>query len=187
MRRNVKESLETIATTMVQIKKDIKRIENLHNDHSLWSGLAEDIHRYKLPESQHAEFLKTQETMWRQRSRALWLKDGNKNTKFFHGKASQRNKVNQIKKIKDGSGVWWRGDDNVETVLLYYFNDLFSSSNPTDVENVFDAVRGKLTKEFQVWCNRPFIAAKVRDAVDQMHPLKAPGPVGLPALFFQKY
>jgi hypothetical protein len=67
--------------------------------------------------------LKQEEVLWRQRSRAVWLKDGDKNTKFFHGKASQRKKTNAIKKLKDEDGIWWHGQDKVEEVLIDFFSD----------------------------------------------------------------
>jgi hypothetical protein len=89
-----------------KIKKELTRIEEQMKDQNLWSESAEGLLRFKSLEKQHGEILKRQETMWRQRSRAVWLQDEDRNTKFFHNKASQRAKVNEIKKLKDEDGVW---------------------------------------------------------------------------------
>lgn len=74
----------------------------------------------------------------------MWLRDRDINTKFFHGKASQRRKVNEISKLKDELGVWWRGEENVEKLLIHYFSDLFTTSMPNDLEDTCKVVKDKL-------------------------------------------
>ena len=44
--------------------------------------------------------------MWRQRARTQWVAKGDKNTKYFHGVATQRKRRNFIKGIKDSEGTW---------------------------------------------------------------------------------
>lgn len=50
------------------------------------------------------KLLLEEEDMWNQRSRNCWLKSGDRNTSFFHTKASNRHKRNSIVKIMDSNG-----------------------------------------------------------------------------------
>lgn len=48
--------------------------------------------------------------MWRQKSRVLRLKEGDRNTKFFHKLANSHKRNNTIHRLKIG-GNWLVGDN----------------------------------------------------------------------------
>ena len=52
------------------------------------------------------KLLHQEELYWRQRSRVAWLRDGDRNTRFFHASASHRRRVNIIEKSKDNNDIW---------------------------------------------------------------------------------
>ncbi|KAL8543458.1 hypothetical protein ACS0TY_004121 [Phlomoides rotata] len=87
------------------------------------------------------ELLKHEETFWFQRSRALWLKDGDRNTSFFHKKASQRKRRNTISRIKDQEVEWVEGWESARE----HFIELFTSENPCDIHRVTGAMEPKMT------------------------------------------
>ncbi|CAI8600152.1 unnamed protein product [Vicia faba] len=104
----------------------------------------EDITTFKALESQKYNLLKDEEVIWRQHSRVVWLKDGDRNTKFFHEKANQMRKINSISKLRDENRVWWRGWEKCEAVLVTYFEETFTSSSPYNIRDTCEVVRGKI-------------------------------------------
>ncbi|KAL0006737.1 hypothetical protein SO802_008239 [Lithocarpus litseifolius] len=87
--------------------------------------------------------------MWKQRSRALWLKWGDRNTKFFHATASQRQRRNRIKGLQNLNGEWIDDHEGMETIILEYFANIFKSDNPSNVEASLGVISSRAeTKNF---------------------------------------
>ena len=68
----------------------------------------------KYQKKQITTILDREAKMWAQRSKIQWLCDGDKNTRFFHSKATQRRQRNYIKGLYDegANGAliqaeWW--------------------------------------------------------------------------------
>lgn len=86
--------------------------------------------RIKTIERQIDTFLSDEEIYWKQRSKADWLKERDRNTKFFHAKASSRKRKNKIWGILDKQDKWTEEVEDIERMFYDYFANLFTSTNP---------------------------------------------------------
>ena len=66
-----------------------------------------------------------EETSWRQKSRKIWLKEGDMNTGFFHIMANSHNKSNTIERIQI-CGDWLEGNGEIRTGIVNAFKVLLS-------------------------------------------------------------
>ena len=57
-------------------------------------------------EKEITELVDKENRLWFQRSKIMWAKFGDKNSKFFHSQASQRKRKNLIQKLRDSNGLW---------------------------------------------------------------------------------
>ena len=131
--------------------------------------------------------LELEETACRQRSRAILLTSGDRNTSFFMAYASARRKNNFIKRLKDDNGQWLEGNSSLNWHVQNYFSNLFSSEvNQTD-PMLLEKVHSKVTDQMNNMFMAPFTMEDVHKAMLSIGDLKAPGPDGLHAIFFKKY
>lgn len=70
----------------------------------------EEIHATKL---EFNRWLGIEQEMWHQRSKNNWLKAGDRNTTFFHTKATNRYQRNTISKIMDANNRWLEDVDQI--------------------------------------------------------------------------
>jgi hypothetical protein len=71
--------------------------------------------------------LEQEEIRWKQRAKIDWLQYGDKNTKFFHACANQRQKANCIRTICDARGIMREDAVNIGKAFVDYFTSLFTS------------------------------------------------------------
>jgi len=120
-----------------------------------------------------------------QRARSDYLKHGDSNTRWLHSHANMRRYRNLIVGLKDDAGNWQTNDDDIASVITQYFEDLFSTSYPSGMEEVLDFIEPKVTDEVNAALCKRYTQEEVDRALMQMHPHKAPGPDGLKSFFFQ--
>ncbi|XP_059431636.1 uncharacterized protein LOC132165159 [Corylus avellana] len=137
---------------------------------------------------QNLQLLLDQEDLkWKQRAKAEWLKNGDRNTKYYHACANYRRNLNQISTIKDEQGVLWNSFDDVGRAFVNYFLDLFTASPVGNMEPCLAHLEERVSSHMNDELLQPFTREEVGYALHQMAPLKAPGPDGFPAGFFQHH
>ena len=96
-------------------------------------------------------------------------------------------KKNLITGLLDDEDVWQEEEGKVEEIVVGYYRTLFWTNNPTNFTELLAAIQRKVTPVMNQQLTREYSEQKVKVALKQMYPLKAPGPDGMPPLFFQHF
>jgi hypothetical protein len=125
-----------------------------------------------------------EEVSWRQKSRSLWLKEGDNNTKFFHKMANSHRRYNYMDKV-EVDGVVFEEESEIREKVVHFYESLYQ-----EVETWRPTVDGlefeMITENESAILERQFDKEEVLQVVKDLQGDKAPGPDGFTMAFFQK-
>ncbi|XP_077252684.1 uncharacterized protein LOC143892103 [Tasmannia lanceolata] len=119
---------------------------------------------------EHKCIILHEEISWRQKSRVHWLKEGDKNTAYFHAMASARRRRNRISSLNINGNVV-DDKEGITSAILQFYGSLYSSENvvrPIPEEVNFN----RLSMMERNLLERPFDEEEVQKCVFSMSRVK---------------
>jgi hypothetical protein len=124
--------------------------------------------------------------MWLQRSQIAWLKEGDRNTKYFQRKAVTRAKKNRISRLMADDGHITKDTKIMQHMTTIFFKRLYAADPGVIPDEVAQLFQSCISDETNAALCRDFLEEEISSALFQIGPLKAPGPDGFPSRFFQR-
>uniref|UniRef100_A0A2N9IH31 Reverse transcriptase domain-containing protein n=1 Tax=Fagus sylvatica TaxID=28930 RepID=A0A2N9IH31_FAGSY len=123
-----------------------------------------------------------EEICWRQKSRVKWLKEGDKNTKYFHTVANSHRRHNFIRQLSI-NGVLSTNQDVIRAEISGFYQHLYIED--ITCRPFLDGLPfSSISSEEASWLERPFEEEEISKVVRNMNGDKAPDPDGFPMSFY---
>jgi hypothetical protein len=165
------------------IKNELKDIQ----DRIQKEGYTPDLVREendKLVE--YHDIISKEEIYWRQRSRPIRLKEGDKNTRFFHLSTMKHQAKTQISKLKKGS-MYVTEEKEISKELVSFFSSLMAFDPNLDLHNqeeLLKVIPSLVTSDQNKLVGSMHKEEEIYQAICSLGGDKSPGPDGFPMFFF---
>ncbi|RVW94429.1 hypothetical protein CK203_035699 [Vitis vinifera] len=146
-------------------------------------ALKEDIKKTAVEEFSYWAIL--EENSWRQKFRAVWLKEGDKNTRFFHKIANARVQQEFHWKIRINGELVIK-EPKIAIKIVHYFKLLLSEPMGEWRPSINGLLLKSLSIENSVKLEEAFTEKEVFEALMDLNRDKAPRPDGFSLAFWQE-
>ncbi|GKV27657.1 hypothetical protein SLEP1_g36796 [Rubroshorea leprosula] len=167
---------EVFGNMEAQYEQAVKKIEQVDMQNEISDLEEAEIVKRQEGFSEMWDVLRKKELIWKQKSRSMWVQEGDANTRFFHRVAKGRRAQNNIAGLMC-DGAWIDDPELVKNEIVRYFRSLFQGESwnrpkPGDIK--FQ----QLSEEKKDWLERPFSVEEIEEGLRSCEGSKAPGPDG---------
>ncbi|KAL2475523.1 Uncharacterized protein Adt_36259 [Abeliophyllum distichum] len=131
------------------------------------------------------KLLSQEEAFWRQKSGIKWLREGDRNSKFFHAVAKKNRSKNQINQIRDSEGRLIHNEAEIQNSALAYFQSILTKEPTEDGRVLLESIPNIISSEDNRNLNAVPTAEEIKGTVFSLNKDSAAGPDGFSALFYQ--
>ncbi|GMI95766.1 hypothetical protein HRI_003245900 [Hibiscus trionum] len=125
----------------ISVKALQQRLKEL-NDSQPSDEKLEEILETKLALNMEAD---REKIYWEQRARANWLKNGDRNTHYFHSFATNRKRKNRIRCLINDSNEEIQYEEGIEKMAMDYFSNLFTTQGVADPSVILEGINFPIT------------------------------------------
>ncbi|KAK8915965.1 hypothetical protein KSP39_PZI023308 [Platanthera zijinensis] len=176
-----KEVFGNLFTKLIEAEKEAKRLEDIYTT----SLDPQDRAAYHKAKANLINIHIMEETFWRQKSACKFIKDGDRNTKFYHNLVKNRRNLNWIDKIQPPDGPLLSNLDDIKTSVVNYFEGALGCEDFTlPQRNEMYIPTLVTTVDNENLCSPPS-DPEIHKAILDINPDATAGSDGFTSLFFQ--
>ncbi|GJX28595.1 RNA-directed DNA polymerase, eukaryota, reverse transcriptase zinc-binding domain protein [Tanacetum coccineum] len=120
-----------------------------------------------------------------QKAKVEWIKEGDKNTAYFHKTIKERAHRSRIMSIRNENGVRFKNKEVAKQIVKHFEEFLGTTSNVQDIIGRSDIFINKHTNDEAMEMVRPISDAEIKNAMFGIEDSKAPGPDGYTSRFYK--
>lgn len=174
--------LNNIDAAILNTETEISVLEMSDSDPNIHNTL---VDRYaKLSALQRQSGIK-----WAQRARLQWIKDDDKNTRFFHAISRIRKHSNFISQISNPDGNVLQDPSDIEHAFLLFYQNLWNGASDT-FPNIADALHFDLPQLADSDCSQLICDVTIEEVystLPDLPPGKSPGHDGFNVEFYRTF